>query len=97
MEKLEPPIIEEKMVDFPEWSVNADTLQRTFRFEDFEGAMSFVNRIAQLAEELAHHPDIMIRSKKVTLTLTTHDANGLTEKDFQFARATDEFVAMPSG
>ncbi|MCH8343020.1 MAG: 4a-hydroxytetrahydrobiopterin dehydratase, partial [Planctomycetes bacterium] len=52
----------------------------------------FVSRIADLAEEMQHHPDIMIRYNKVTLTLTTHDAAGLTENDFSFARATDGYV-----
>ncbi|MHC4414510.1 MAG: 4a-hydroxytetrahydrobiopterin dehydratase [Planctomycetota bacterium] len=92
MEKLSPDQIEEKLAELPQWSLNGELLQRTFRFDDFVGAMAFVRRIADLAEQIQHHPDIMIRYNKVTLTLTTHDVGGLTEQDFSFARATDGCV-----
>ena len=59
--------------------------RRTFAFADFEGSMAFVNRVAGLAEAMDHHPDIDIRYSKVTLTLTTHDAGGLTARDFALA------------
>jgi len=93
MEKLPQEDIEARLEAFPDWSQNGDALQRTFSFEDFLSAMAFVGRIADLAEEHQHHPDIMIRYNKVTLTLTTHDAGGLTEKDFAFAQDTDAFAA----
>jgi 4a-hydroxytetrahydrobiopterin dehydratase len=92
MEKLSPDQIEERIADVPQWSINGDLLQRTLGFEDFNGAIAFVNRLRDLAEGMQHHPDIMIRYNKVTLTLTTHDAGGLTEKDFAFARAVDGCV-----
>jgi 4a-hydroxytetrahydrobiopterin dehydratase len=92
MEKLSPDQIEERIADVPQWSINGDLLQRTLGFEDFNGAIAFVNRLRDLAEGMQHHPDIMIRYNKVTLTLTTHDAGGLTEKDFSFARAVDGCV-----
>ncbi len=92
MQKLTPDQIDVRLADLPQWSLNADSLQRTFRFDDFVGAMAFANRIGNLAEEMRHHPDIMIRFNKVTLSLTTHDAGGLTERDFSFARASDGFV-----
>ena len=56
-------------------------------------SIGFVNRIADLAEEFQHHPAIMIRYDKVTLTLSTHDAGGITEKDFDFARVCEGTVA----
>ena len=93
MERLDQQRIDERLQSFSEWSQNGDTLQRTFRFEDFGAAMSFVNRIADLAERLQHHPDIMVRYDKVTLSLTTHDAGGVTDKDFQFAEAADGCLA----
>jgi 4a-hydroxytetrahydrobiopterin dehydratase len=92
MDKLPQEDIEARLEAFPDWSQNGDALQRTFSFEDFLSAMAFVRRIADLAEEHQHHPDIMIRYNKVTLTLTTHDAGGLTEKDFALARDTDACV-----
>ena len=94
MEKLDQEHIDEKLQEFPEWSQSGETLQRTFRFDNFLGAMAFVSRIADLAEEHQHHPDILIRYNKVTLTLSTHDAGGITEKDFNYARDTDGSAAM---
>ena len=92
MDKLDQEKIEALLSDFSEWTLNGDTLQRTFNFDNFVGSMGFVNRVADLAEELQHHPDIMIRYNKVTLSLTTHDAGGLTELDFNFARSADAIL-----
>jgi 4a-hydroxytetrahydrobiopterin dehydratase len=64
-------------------------IARTFEFKDFPAAMNFVNAVATLAEQAQHHPDIDVRWNKVTLALTTHDAGGLTEKDFALARQCD--------
>ncbi len=94
MTKLPQEDIEAKLPQFSEWALNGDALQRTLSFDDFLGSMAFVNRIAELAENQGHHPDILIRYNKVTLTLTTHDAGGLTQKDFDFAQATDAFVGV---
>jgi 4a-hydroxytetrahydrobiopterin dehydratase len=89
MTKLTQEDIDARLKEFEAWSVSGDALQRTLSFDDFNKAMSFVNRVAELAEDQQHHPDIMIRYNKVTLTLTTHDAGGLTEKDFAMAEAVD--------
>ncbi len=93
MDKLSQEDIDTRLDEFPDWSQTGDSLQRTLSFEDFLSAMAFVNRIAELAERLQHHPDIMIRFNKVTLTLTTHDASGVTENDFAFATDTDSLTA----
>ena len=92
MQRLAQQNIEEKLAGFPEWSLIGDSMQRTLSFESFGDSMSFVAKVAELAEDLQHHPDILIRYNKVTLTLTTHDAGGLTDKDFTFARAVDVLV-----
>jgi 4a-hydroxytetrahydrobiopterin dehydratase len=89
MEKLGQELVDQRLEAYPNWSQSGDALQRTFSFDDFNGAMKFVDHIAALAEESQHHPDIMIRYNKVTLTLSTHDAGGLTERDFAFAEAAD--------
>jgi 4a-hydroxytetrahydrobiopterin dehydratase len=68
-------------------------LHRTCKFETFLMSIAFVRRIAKRAEKLQHHPDIDIRYDKVTLTLTTHDAGGITEKDFALAEQCDEVFA----
>ena len=69
----------------PGWERQGHEIRRTFAFADFKEAMAFVNRVADLAEGMDHHPDIDIRYSKVTLALTTHDAGGLTALDFDLA------------
>jgi len=75
--------------DIPNWSKRAQTIVRTFKFEGFLKSIDFVNRIARKAQKINHHPDIDIRFDKVTLTLTTHDEGGITEKDLSLARECD--------
>jgi 4a-hydroxytetrahydrobiopterin dehydratase len=74
----------------PCWSKRAQTILRTFKFEGFLKSMDFVNRIARKAQKINHHPDIDIRFNQVTLTLSTHDEGGITNKDFSLARQCDE-------
>ncbi|MBT8486982.1 MAG: 4a-hydroxytetrahydrobiopterin dehydratase [Phycisphaerales bacterium] len=97
MTKLSTEDIEARIGAFPDWARNGEALVCTFSFEDFVNAMGFVSRVADLAEEHQHHPDIMIRYNKVTLTLSTHDAGGLTEKDFALARDIDAFATASKG
>ena len=66
----------------PQWSKRAQTILRTFKFQGFLKGIDFVNQIAKKAQKMNHHPDIDIRFNQVTLTLTTHDEGGVTEKDF---------------
>ena len=73
----------------PHWKKRARVIRQTFEFEGFLEGLAWVNRVAKRAQKLNHHPDIDIRFNKVTLTLTTHDAGGLTEKDFTLARQCD--------
>ena len=89
MEKLSSSQIESAMAALPDWRRNGAVISRTFQFKDFPAAMKFVNFVAELAEKAWHHPDIDIRWNRVTLALTTHDAGGLTEKDFELARQFD--------
>jgi 4a-hydroxytetrahydrobiopterin dehydratase len=96
MEKLEQQHIDHELTQFPDWSLIGDAMQRTFTFESFVDAIGFVNVVADLAEDLQHHPDILVRYRKVTLTLSTHDAGGLTDRDFAFAREIDQHIAMRS-
>src|ERR1035441_7671903 len=74
----------------PAWTKRAQTICRTYKFEGFLASIAFVNHIAKRAQKTNHHPDIDIRFDKVTLTLTTHDEGGITEKDFTLARQCDE-------
>jgi 4a-hydroxytetrahydrobiopterin dehydratase len=77
-----------------DWSQRPDALERDFSFDDFAGAMAFVNRVAELAEELDHHPDILVHGwNKVRLTLSTHSEGGLTDADHALARRIDELLS----
>ena len=85
MPALSSAEIEKALIRLPDWQLNDALLNRTFNFIDFREAMSFVNSIAAVAERAGHHPDIDIRYNKVKLALTSHDAGGITEKDFALA------------
>lgn len=92
LDKLTPAQIEAGLTKLDEWSLLNDAIQRTYLFKDFAASIAFVNKVAALAEEADHHPDILIRYNKVTLTLSTHDAGGVTEKDFALAEQADGAV-----
>jgi len=85
MNPLTLPEIRELSRDLPSWKRRGVVLRRTFEFADFLQAMKFVNSVARAAEKAQHHPDIDIRWNRVQLALTTHDAGGLTKKDFDLA------------
>ena len=87
--KLSDDEIASRLEGLAEWSQPGEEIQRTYRFKDFVAAMAFVAAVAEHAEKVAHHPDILIRYSRVTLSLSTHDAGGITDTDFDFARAAD--------
>ena len=74
-----------RLASTPSWQNQNGELVRTFEFSDFRASLAFVNRVGDLAEAAGHHPDIDIRYNKVRLALVTHDAGGLTTKDFDLA------------
>jgi 4a-hydroxytetrahydrobiopterin dehydratase len=87
--RLERQRVAEQLQKLPQWSLQGDQIERLFVFENFVDAMIFVNKVAEIAEEDSHHPDIRILYNRVTFTLSTHDAGGLTQKDFQMAHRID--------
>lgn len=83
---LDEATIQQRMAELPStWTTDGTTLFYEATFKDFVTAMAFVNAMVEPAEALDHHPDITIRYNQVTLAITTHDAGGLTELDFQLA------------
>ena len=76
----------------PGWKTEEGMLVKTFKFKDFREALRFVNRVGELAEEAGHHPDIDIRYNRVRLSLMTHDAGGLTGKDFDLAGRAEKLA-----
>jgi len=85
MSALSSEAITHGLTKLPDWRLENGTLARSFSFTDFREAMSFVNSVAAVAERAGHHPDIDIRYNKVKLALSSHDAGGITEKDFSLA------------
>jgi 4a-hydroxytetrahydrobiopterin dehydratase len=93
MQALKAKRIDLNLKAVPDWSQRANTIFRTFKFEGFMEAIDFVRRIAKQALKINHHPDIDIRYDKVTLTLSTHDEGGITDKDFSLAQKCDEIFS----
>jgi len=82
-----PPLSKELVTQYLEevsgWELKGDTVERNFVFKNFDEAMIFVNKVADIAREEEHHPDIFIHSyKKVTISLSTHAIHGLSKNDF---------------
>ena len=82
-----------ELKNVPTWSSHPKAITRTYKFESFLMSIAFVRRVAKHAEKLNHVPDIDIRYDQVTLTNTTHDAGGITQKDFDLAEKCDEVFA----
>jgi 4a-hydroxytetrahydrobiopterin dehydratase len=87
--KLTRSDAEQRMKSLTGWTLDGDAIRKQYTFADFPQAIAFVNRIAPDAERADHHPDILINYKRVTLTYSTHDEGGLTEKDFAGAAMAD--------
>jgi 4a-hydroxytetrahydrobiopterin dehydratase len=82
--------IERALADIDGWTRDGDAIVKRFAFQDFPEALAFVNRIAEAAEAMNHHPDVAIHWNEVTLTLWTHASGGLTAKDFELACAIED-------
>jgi len=89
MKTLSEAEIAAKLKDVPEWKRVGDAIERTWRFETFAEAVAFMNRVFALAGEADHHPDLLNSWTKVRVRFTTHDAGGLTHRDFKMAAKVD--------
>lgn len=85
MRKLEPEELTQALALAPGWKMVDGKLQREWTFADFVEAMEFVKRVAMIAEDVGHHPDIDIRYNRVMLGLVTHDVGGITASDARMA------------
>jgi 4a-hydroxytetrahydrobiopterin dehydratase len=90
MPSLPDSEVQSRLTTVPDWQLESGELVRTFLFKDFRASLAFVNKVGDLAESAGHHPDIDIRYNKVRLALVTHDAGGITQKDFDLAAAADK-------
>lgn len=90
MSVLSEEQIQSRLKDLKGWDLAGNAIQRKYEFQDFREALAFVNRVGEKAEAMDHHPDITINYSRVTLSLSTHSAGGITEKDFRLAAQIDE-------
>ena len=86
--------VQRRLASVPGWSLSdAGALEREWKLADFAAAIAFVGRVAQVAEEHNHHPDILVHGwNRVHLTLSTHSEGGLTESDFKLAGLLDQLA-----
>ncbi len=89
MSTLSDDEIQKRLASLPGWERAGREIRKVYTFPDFKASMAFVNRVAALADKMDHHPDILINYSRVTLTLSSHDAGGLTERDFRLAGQID--------
>jgi 4a-hydroxytetrahydrobiopterin dehydratase len=91
--KLSQPKIAQGLAKLNGWKRDRNTLTKEFTLSSFTGAARFIAKIAPIANRMDHHPDLQLyRYKRVTITLTTHDAGGITQKDFVLAAKIDTLV-----
>lgn len=89
---VDPEDIEILLKKLPEWDVEGKALIRSVEFDDYMEGIDFVNAVAEIAEEAGHHPDMEVKWCVVNLSLTTHDAGGLTDADFDVAKKIDTLL-----
>lgn len=76
------------------WFEKNNAISKSFEFENYSQSIDFINSVAVLAEKENHHPDILIEYCKVTITLSTHDVGGITEKDYNLAKLIDHIKVL---
>jgi 4a-hydroxytetrahydrobiopterin dehydratase len=92
MARLEPSTIAARLAELPGWELRDGKLHRQFKFENFVEAFGFMTRVALKAEAMNHHPDWSNAWNRVDVELVTHDAGGITERDFTLATAMNKLA-----
>lgn len=85
--------LKNKLASFPEWKYENNSIVRELTFKNFSENFAFMTRVAMLAETLNHHPDWCGGYKNLTIRLSTHDAGGVSEKDFEFAEKVEKLIS----
>ncbi len=93
MAKLTGNEIQSALKGVSGWELDGDAIQKNYSFPGFMDAIGFINQIAELAEKHNHHPELFNVYNRVTVRYTTHDAGGLTKKDFAIATEIDQLLA----
>jgi 4a-hydroxytetrahydrobiopterin dehydratase len=92
MKRLEENEIEQYFKDLQGWKLESNAIVKEWQFRDFSEAMVFINQVAKLAEDQDHHPELLNVYNKVILKFSTHDAGGLTTRDFRIALDIDRLL-----
>lgn len=83
--------IDFKFLNLDDWTFNSEGIEKKFQFKDFTEALGFIVKVGVVSEKMNHHPELFNVYNKVTIRLTTHDAGGVTDKDFKLALEIDSF------
>jgi len=89
MELLPLGKIQNYMSELKSWALDGNSIMKEFSFNDFKGAVTFLNKVSEISEKHNHHPDVIMNNKIVRISLTTHSESGLSEKDFDVAKDID--------
>ncbi|MDP3765945.1 MAG: 4a-hydroxytetrahydrobiopterin dehydratase [Nanoarchaeota archaeon] len=92
MEHLSIKDIHDRLAELGDWELIGNEITKDFNFNDSKEAMEFAQKTGEEAERLHHFPDIIIRNNRVTINLTTHEANGLTHNDFKLAKIIEQLI-----
>lgn len=90
IEKMSAQQIEASLKDLPNWKLKDEKLHRELKFKNFVQAWGFMTQVAVLAEKMNHHPEWSNVWNKVTIDLTTHEADGISQRDFDLAKQIDQ-------
>lgn len=97
MAKLTPNEIATKIKTLAGWEYKDNAISKRFQFKSFMDGIHFIGKVAEMAEKADHHPDILVNYKRIAFTCSTHDAGGVTEKDFALATEIERsFTALPA-
>ena len=98
MSQLLPDLdVQRSLGKLPGWARRGNALTKSYKFSTFRAGIDFVNRAAAVADRMDHHPDIDIRYTKITCTLSTHDAGGITPEDLNLALELEQLATDALG
>lgn len=94
IEKLDPQAVVDSLQNLDGWSQSNDrqAIEKRFKFKDFTAAWAFMNRVAELAENMDHHPEWFNVYSRVDIRLTTHDADGVSQRDIKMAKEIETYL-----
>lgn len=95
--RLRAAEVDSRLSTLDGWERDGRFISKTFEFGDFMAGIAFIDRVAAIAEEMEHHPDIHVRYTTITLSLQTHSEGGVTEWDFDLAKAIERATSLGAG